>query len=37
MANAPDELKAKEREKIAEMQTKLEKIRAGMERLEELR
>ncbi|HIJ90083.1 MAG: valine--tRNA ligase [Desulfobulbaceae bacterium] len=37
MANAPDEVKAKEREKVAEMQAKLEKIRAGMERLEELR
>jgi valyl-tRNA synthetase len=37
MANAPEEVKAKEREKVAEMQAKLEKIRAGMARLEELR
>jgi valyl-tRNA synthetase len=37
MANAPEEVKAKEREKIGEMQAKLEKIKAGMARLEELR
>jgi valyl-tRNA synthetase len=37
MTNAPEEVKAKEREKIGEMQAKLEKIKAGMERLEELR
>ncbi|HCC55092.1 MAG TPA: valine--tRNA ligase, partial [Desulfobulbaceae bacterium] len=37
MANAPEEVKAKEREKIGEMQAKLEKIEAGMARLVELR
>ncbi len=37
MANAPEEVVAKERDKVAEMQGKLEKIRAGMARLAELR
>ena len=37
MANAPEEVKAKEREKVGEMQAKLEKIEAGMARLAELR
>ncbi|MGV1099080.1 valine--tRNA ligase [Thiovibrio sp. JS02] len=37
MANAPEEVKAKEREKVAEQEGKLEKIKAGMARLAELR
>jgi valyl-tRNA synthetase len=36
MANAPEEVVAKERDKIGEQQGKLEKIRAGMTRLAEL-